>query len=361
MIGKLAEYIEKDSFVRSLSQTISRSEQIVMDLFVSNTCNLHCKHCYFLDYRPKGDPLSLQKWYDIIDESIEVGIRHFHFSGKEPFCDQNVPLLLDRINQLSRIHDLRYGLVTNGTMLTTKYLQELIDSNLSYIEFSLEGDVEFNSKVRGSNSFDSIYSLIKSIPNKTKLNITSTFFGDNNYDLENMIDKFVNIGISKFNIAPYLKFDNKFLFPIDELGYQRMIDLVDYFRCYLEKYKTESIDIRICVSRRQAFDMYMNANILSDAINKYVFNRKKIVFEVGRNVLEMNFPLLYIPYLTQIIITNDGIIIPCADDIHYKNLHEISIGEISNCNMKSVMAKRKEFIFTYINQKIRNNEEDSNS
>lgn len=161
MIGKLSGQIDKDSFMINMSNRISQYDHIIMDLFVSNVCNLHCKHCYFLDYKPRGEPLTLQKWYSIIDDSIAEGIRNFHFSGKEPFCDKRIPLILDYLNRLSAKCKIRYGLVTNGTLLTPLYLQGLIDSNISYIEFSLEGDYLYNSQIRGINSYETIYELIR--------------------------------------------------------------------------------------------------------------------------------------------------------------------------------------------------------
>lgn len=352
MIGRIAEHIDKESFVSNLSQRIPDYGQLFFDLFVSDSCNLHCEHCYFLDYKPQGKSLPLRKWYEILEESVDVGIRHFHFSGKEPFCEPNIPLLLNRLNQLSNDFPLKYGLITNGTMLTGRHLQELLDSNISYIEFSLEGDIKYNLKVRGINSFEYVYSLIRDIPVKTKLNITSTFFGDNLHELENMINVFVKIGVTKFNIAPYLKYENNVLLPVKELGFNRMVELVNHFRQYLETVDAESIDIRICISRRQAVDMFMLENSLSNDIDQYAYDQKRMIFKIGENVLEVNYPLLYIPYLTQIVITNDGVVIPCADDIHYKNLHEISLGRIEDGDVKSVLIKREEFILNYINQKI---------
>lgn len=354
MIGKLSEYIDHEAFVKSLSDTISQHEQIIVDLFVSNQCNLHCKHCYFLDYKPIGTPLTLQKWYDIINNCIDVGIKHFHISGKEPFCDQRILSIIEHLNKLASIHDLKYGLVTNGTLLSTEYLQELLNSNMSYIEFSLEGDIEYNLKIRGKNSYESIYSLINEVSDKKKINITSTYFGDNLHNIKQMFDKYINIGITKFNIAPYQKYDSNNLLPLDELSYIKMIDLIIYFRHYLEEKKEQPIDIRICVSRRHAYDMFINNNILTSDINQFLFNQKKIVYKLGDNILEVNYPLLYIPYLPQIIITNDGMIIPCADDIHYKKVYEISLGNIIDHDMNYILSKRKDYIYNFINQQLKN-------
>lgn len=353
MIGKLANSIEKESFVKSLNQRLSEHEHIILDLFVSNACNLHCNHCYFLDYSPIGVPISFQRWSEIIDESINMGIKHFHFSGREPFCDKRVPLLLEKMNNLSANQPLKYGLVTNGTLLTNEYFEMLTKSRISYIEFSLEGDVLFNSTVRGTESYNSVFNLIKNISDKSKVSITSTYFGNNLSSIERMMDQFIKIGVSKFNIAPYLFFDKKSLSPVKEIDYKEMIKLVHFFYCYLEnKKKNEHVDIRISVTNRQAYDMFTRNNELSSKIAKYIFEGKKMIFKIERNILEIHYPLLYVPYLSQIVITNDGLIIPCANDIHYSQLEEISLGNIVDNGMDAIMKKRLSFISNYINQKL---------
>ena len=331
---------------------IPQYNHVIFDMFVSNVCNLKCRHCYFLDYKPKESSLTLQQWNNIIDDCISSGIKHFHFSGKEPFCDQRVPLLLEKLNDISKDHDVEYGVVTNGTMLDAEYLTNLIKSHLSYLEFSLEGDSTFNQKIRGTNSFDSILNLLSGISNKSKLNITSTYFGNNLQDLQNMIIMFSNIGVSKFNIAPFLKFERKALLPAEELNYNLMVDLICSMREFLDITKEKSLDVRICVTRRQAFDMFKCKNALTEDIENYIYKGDPFLYNINGNLLEVNFPLLFIPFLSQLVVTTDGLIIPCADDIHYMNLNELALANMKCDDIEAVIKKRSDFISTYINQKL---------
>lgn len=349
MIAKLVEHIDKELFIQSLHREVSNCEQTIVDLFVSNSCNLHCRHCYFLNYQPQAIPLSLEKWKDIIDDCIRVGIKHFHFSGKEPFCDSRVPELLDYLNHLAQTRSLKYGLVTNGTKLTSNELQKIVNSNLSYLEFSLEGGPNYNLNIRKSNSFECIYNLINTLRDTSKINITSTYFGDNLFELEGMIDEFRKIGIMKFNIAPYMKFVDTVLSPVKQLDIHKMIDLINHFRNYLEASRHEAIDIRICLSKEQAYEMFRNENCLTHDIKRYIYYGERMIYQIRKSILEISFPLLYIPFLKQMIITTDGLVIPCADDIHYKNIDEISIGSIRDESMESIMSKRKEYIFSHVN------------
>lgn len=356
MIEKFSRHIDKESFEISVFNMIPQYDHVIFDMFVSNVCNLKCRHCYFLDYKPKESSLSLQNWYDIIDDCVSLGIKHFHFSGKEPFCDPRIPLLLEKLNDIAKKHDLEYGVVTNGTMLNAEYLTKLINSHLTYLEFSLEGDSTFNQKIRGVNSFDSVLNLISRVSDKSKLNITSTYFGNNLLDLQNMIKMYANIGVSKFNIAPFLKYERNTLLPVEELDYRLMVDLICGLREFLESIKKKSLDVRICVTRRQAFDMFRHENALTEDIGNYIYNGNPLLYKINGNILEVNFPLLFIPFLSQLVVTTDGLVIPCADDIHYVNLRELALADMKYDNIATVIKKRHDFISTYINQKLNKDE-----
>ena len=52
MIGNLKKYIDKVSFMEHIDAKLRQNEPMIIDSFVSNKCNLKCRHCYFGDARP---------------------------------------------------------------------------------------------------------------------------------------------------------------------------------------------------------------------------------------------------------------------------------------------------------------------
>lgn len=52
MIGNLKKYIDKASFMEHIDAKLQQNEPMIIDSFVSNKCNLKCRHCYFGDARP---------------------------------------------------------------------------------------------------------------------------------------------------------------------------------------------------------------------------------------------------------------------------------------------------------------------
>ncbi len=51
MIGNLKKYIDKASFMEHIDAKLRQNEPMIIDSFVSNKCNLKCRHCYFGDAR----------------------------------------------------------------------------------------------------------------------------------------------------------------------------------------------------------------------------------------------------------------------------------------------------------------------
>lgn len=95
---------------------------------------------------------------------------------------------------------------------------------------------------------------------------------------------------------------------------------------------------------------------MSKEIDDFVYNGKRIIYKIGHNIIEVNFPLLSIPFFSQIVVTTDGKIISCADDIHYKNINEISLGDLKKDSMETLMKLRKNFIHNYINLNLLEND-----
>ena len=76
-------------------------------------------------------------------------------------------------------------------------------------------------------------------------------------------------------------------------------------------------------------------------------------YQRGNKVLEFSYPLLSIPFLNELVVTHDGYIISCADDIHYKYLDKIALPNVNivKNSFAEILQARHEFILTknYLN------------
>jgi sulfatase maturation enzyme AslB (radical SAM superfamily) len=119
-------------------------------------CNLECRHC-FISCSPHNHTfgfLDLETVRRALDESVNLGVKEYYFTGGEPFLNPDMVAILELT--------LRYGpatVLTNGTVFKEDWLRRLRradDASLYTLEFrvSLDGfSAETNDPVRGPGTF----------------------------------------------------------------------------------------------------------------------------------------------------------------------------------------------------------------
>lgn len=354
MIKKLSKYIDKTSFIEHVNLRLQQNKYVVIDSFISNKCNLKCKHCYFGNSQSVSEAIPLDIWINIVNEAINLKIKHFHFSGKESFLDDRIFQILDILSRNKENKNLFYGVVSNGTSLDVKKYNELLNTNISYLEISLEGSKEYNDSIRGERGYDTIHDLIKNIENKNKINITSTIFEDNNIELLSMLSTFRELGINKFNFAPILYYSPLELRMQKSLSCEKILEFISNCLSLINNSNSDPIDIRICMTKEMAYELFVNENILSDKIKKYIYDGDEIIFKEGSKIVEISYPLLSIPFLNELVITHDGYIISCADDIHYKYIHKIALPNVNimKDSLSDVLQARNKFVLEYLDKEL---------
>lgn len=117
---------------------INRSFKLVAPFLVvwsyTNSCNLRCRHCYQKASRPLPDELNLVEKLAIIDQLAENDVVALAFSGGEPLM---APDFFDAAFHASK-KNMFISLATNGTLLTEKMVDRLVDCGVKYLEISLD-------------------------------------------------------------------------------------------------------------------------------------------------------------------------------------------------------------------------------
>lgn len=355
MIKKLKKYIDKSSFIEHVNVRMQQNESVIIDSFISNTCNLKCKHCYFGDTHPLSEAIPLKRWKSFLQEAIELNVKHFHFSGKESFLDNRIFEILDMLSKNKEDKKIFYGVVSNGRSMDSRGYDEILASNISYLEISLEGSGEYNDLIRGKNGYNIVYDLIENIGNRNKINITSTLFEDNGNDLLSMLLAFWKLGINKFNFAPIMYYVPFEIQASRSLSCKSLLDFVSICFDFINHDSTpDFIDIRICMTREMAYELFVNENILTEKINEHIYKGKKMEYQKGNKIIEFSYPLLNIPFLNELVITHDGYILSCADDIHYKYINEIALPNmnIMKNSFEEILQARKGFIIDYLEKEL---------
>jgi len=106
---------------------------------ITNRCNLNCKHCYADSGYNNTNELSEDEWKDLLNQGYMQGATSVQFIGGEPLLRND---LLSLIFHAKAIGYQKIEIFTNGTLITNKFLDQLV--NIQGIQFavSLYSDVE---------------------------------------------------------------------------------------------------------------------------------------------------------------------------------------------------------------------------
>lgn len=133
----------------------SNDRRLILQWHITSRCNLRCKHCYQVSYQtPELDfhnILGIMKQYsELLSALNRKG--HINFTGGEPFLREDFFDLLHECKRYSSLFS--FGILTNGTLLNRKTVEELKKLQPDFIQVSIEGNREIHDSIRGSGNLD---------------------------------------------------------------------------------------------------------------------------------------------------------------------------------------------------------------
>ena len=148
----------------------------MLNIYITNACNLKCKHCFMLSGKKLENELTLEDWMKVLTSFKENGGEFVTFSGGEPLMFKNFPQIISHAHDLG----LKSTVLSNGLLWSGKLIHDLA-LFIDEIQFSLDGvDEETNSMVRGSGHFEKVVDTIVKFANAgVKTSVATTFTYDN--------------------------------------------------------------------------------------------------------------------------------------------------------------------------------------
>lgn len=148
---------------------LKNPENIV--LFVTNRCNLKCRHCFYSESVNKGkiDELSLEE-YGQIASSIKSPVS-LNITGGEPFIRKDFLEVIDTFARTMMVKGISIN--TNGTM-SDRIISFIIGFKQRHnipvrLQVSIDGFGETHDRIRGANgAYASATELIRSISSRFK-------------------------------------------------------------------------------------------------------------------------------------------------------------------------------------------------
>jgi len=188
---------------------VDNKRPLEVSYFVNNVCNLKCKYCY-VGYEEKTGDLEVDKWKEIFNNFISLGALTFGNVGKEPLLSWNTTkeLFLYFNNKKKENNLIRYGMVTNGTLLNDTIIKELAEIQPDYIDVSLDGIDEVHNYIRGEGNFQKTITNLEKIkvlyPELfLKIFISFTLMGSNKHHIFEFIRYLADKGLKQILISPY--------------------------------------------------------------------------------------------------------------------------------------------------------------
>jgi len=199
-----------------------------IDIELHRRCNLKCLSCSRradekyenLNEFSKNIEMSKEKWLDIIDEAAGLGVMEWHVAGGgDPPLLQDITFsVLERIKK----HNMYGILTTNGTNLTEKQIQMLVNIGWDRIHFSIDGpDAKTHDYLRGvKGCFKKTVSAIKTLngyktiqgKDKPMLNMNTVLSVKNYNKLDKMVKLAKKLHVGYMFVEPlivYSKYGSK--------------------------------------------------------------------------------------------------------------------------------------------------------
>lgn len=311
--------------------------------FVNNVCNLQCKHCY-VAYEENKNALSVEEWKSTFDELISIGALTFGNVGKEPVLAWNETreLLLYFKEKRQSIPKLRFGFVTNATLIDRSIIEELERIQPDYIDISIDGTRDAHDYIRGDGNYDRTMKNLKLMSEYAVIEKVFISFTANKFNIATIggvIDSLYNMGVKKMLVSPYItrdKLDSLYLPDegiikwVEKLLAGNVIDFSKYqgLNIYIKNDYSTTLNLMEKLVTRGIID---KNNLLVDdygvIFNKYTFNENDLYFN-------------YLPwddfFVRAIRISHDGYVSNCFD-MFFSEYPERAIGNVREKSIREIL------------------------
>ncbi len=156
----IIEFAEQDAFQPDEDETAWAPLHSLDALWfqVGGTiCNLWCTHC-FISCSPENHKfgfMSREQVKRYLDESQQIGVKEYYFTGGEPFMNRDMLDILEDTLAIGPATVLTNGILINKRV--ARRLKQIVDDSRYSLELRVSIDgftAEANDRIRGQGSFD---------------------------------------------------------------------------------------------------------------------------------------------------------------------------------------------------------------
>lgn len=193
-------YLERDRYINNRRKAEHPLQQLFWECTLK--CNLKCLHCGSdCKVNEEQQDMPLQDFLSVLDNlSDNVNPQHVLVitTGGEPLVRHDI---IECGREITR-RGFLWGMVSNGMLLSSQMIDNLMEAGLKTIAISLDGFKEEHNWMRGhDNSFDRAVNAIKSLSHRHIVWDVITCVNKRNYkDLDAFKEFLLSIGVRQWRI-----------------------------------------------------------------------------------------------------------------------------------------------------------------
>lgn len=193
-------YLERDRYINNRRKAEHPLQQLFWECTLK--CNLKCLHCGSdCKVNEEQQDMPLQDFLSVLDNlSDHVNPQHVLVitTGGEPLVRHDI---IECGREITR-RGFLWGMVSNGMLLSSQMIDNLMEAGLKTIAISLDGFKEEHNWMRGhDNSFERAVNAIKSLSHRHIVWDVITCVNKRNYkDLDAFKEFLLSIGVRQWRI-----------------------------------------------------------------------------------------------------------------------------------------------------------------
>jgi PqqA peptide cyclase len=172
---------------------------VLMEL--SHRCPLQCPYCTNpIQLERASGELTTEEWKRVMDEAVEMGVLHVHFSGGEPTVRKDLEDIIAHAAKLG----LYSNLITSGVLLDEKRVHRFAELGLDHVQISFQDSTsEVGDWVAG---YDGAHEKKKQVSRWVReadmpLTVNAVMHRHNLHHLEEMIQMAVDLDAERIEVA----------------------------------------------------------------------------------------------------------------------------------------------------------------
>jgi radical SAM protein with 4Fe4S-binding SPASM domain len=151
------QWVEEQSYIEPIYQG---TRPLSLTIALTFECNLSCSFCSVKGGSPLDNELTTDDIIPLIEQVKKYKPTPFRLSGGEPLLRKEIVLSI--LEEVCPIKEMSVSVLTNGTLVTEDYAQQLYDAGLRLARVGVDGHTSaVHDALRGRGSFEKAVRGIK--------------------------------------------------------------------------------------------------------------------------------------------------------------------------------------------------------